>query len=303
MLGWRIGVSVVLIPALVGLFRLDHVLGERAPVLLALCLLLALRSAWELAALLAQGGLPVSFARTATAALLVVAAGWAGTWIPVGADRIAQASCLAVLSAFVLAVLLLFLSACLRYRAPGGNVALLAAEILAVLYVGLLTALTAQLRWAGGPHAGYLLLGSLVVAVKCGDIGAYTLGRLFGRRKMAPHLSPGKTWMGGGGALLGAALGAWAWLTFATPLFGPDPATGTAWTAPAAGWSLLYGVVLGAVGAVGDLSESLVKRDVGAKDASALLPGFGGLLDLLDSVLYAGPVALVLWHVLPLRTW
>jgi phosphatidate cytidylyltransferase len=54
---------------------------------------------------------------------------------------------------------------------------------------------------------------------------------------------------------------------------------------------------------VGDLCESLIKRDLGKKDAAALMPGFGGLLDLTDSVLYAGPIAYLLWIVLPLRTW
>jgi phosphatidate cytidylyltransferase len=57
------------------------------------------------------------------------------------------------------------------------------------------------------------------------------------------------------------------------------------------------------VGLIGDLCESLVKRDVEKKDSATLLPGFGGLLDLLDSVLYAGPVAYLLWQVIPLRTW
>jgi phosphatidate cytidylyltransferase len=156
---------------------------------------------------------------------------------------------------------------------------------------------TAQLRWVAGTQAGYLALGSLVIAAKSGDIGAYTLGRLFGRRKMVPRLSPGKTWMGGLGALLGAAAGSWAWLTWGTPLFN------SAWQAPAWYWSVLYGAIIGVVGLIGDLCESLIKRDVGQKDSAALLPGFGGLLDLLDSVLYAGPVAYVLWLVLPLATW
>jgi phosphatidate cytidylyltransferase len=63
-----------------------------------------------------------------------------------------------------------------------------------------------------------------------------------------------------------------------------------------------YGLIIGLVGLVGDLCESLIKRDVGRKDSAALMPGFGGLLDLLDSILYAGPVAYVLWRTLPLAT-
>jgi phosphatidate cytidylyltransferase len=137
----------------------------------------------------------------------------------------------------------------------------------------------------------------MVIATKFGDIGAYTLGRLFGKRKMAPRLSPGKTWMGGLGALLFSALAGWAWLQFATPLFNAD------WQPPAWYLSLFYGAVLGVAGLLGDLCESLIKRDVGNKDSARLMPGFGGLLDLLDSILFAGPVAYLLWITLPLATW
>jgi phosphatidate cytidylyltransferase len=181
-----------------------------------------------------------------------------------------------------------------RYEQPGQRMESLGGHALIVSYVGLLLAATVQLRWVAGAELGYLALGSMVIAVKMGDTGAYTFGRLFGKRKMSPKLSPGKTWAGFVGALVGSALGAWAWLTFATPLF--DAAT----RPPAWHWSVLYGAVLGVVGLVGDLCESLIKRDMGQKDAAALMPGFGGLLDLLDSILYAGPVAYVLWLVLPL---
>jgi phosphatidate cytidylyltransferase len=161
--------------------------------------------------------------------------------------------------------------------------------VLTISYVGGLLAITAQLRWVQGAGAGYYLLASMVIATKMGDVGAYTLGRLFGKRKMAPHLSPGKTWAGFVGALAGGALGAWCWLTFGSRLF---PAVVSA---PPAWWSLAYGLILGLVGLIGDLCESLIKRDMGQKDAAALMPGFGGLLDLLDSILFAGPVACCLW--------
>ncbi|HEY4262892.1 MAG TPA: phosphatidate cytidylyltransferase, partial [Schlesneria sp.] len=90
------------------------------------------------------------------------------------------------------------------------------------------------------------------------------------------------------------------WLYFATPLFAPK---GEHWTPPDWLSSSVYGLILGVTGLIGDLSESLIKRDVGKKDSARLLPGFGGLLDLIDSVLYAGPVAYVLWKALPLVTW
>jgi phosphatidate cytidylyltransferase len=88
-----------------------------------------------------------------------------------------------------------------------------------------------------------------------------------------------------------------AWFQFATPFFDRS------WTPPPQFWGALYGLILGAVGLIGDLCESLIKRDVGKKDSAILFPGFGGLLDILDSVLYAGPVAYILWKAMPLATW
>jgi phosphatidate cytidylyltransferase len=296
MLGWRIGISVVLIPILVGLFMLDHRAGESAPYLLALCLVLAVRGIWEFVWLVRVRLFEPSFPLLALGASLIVASGWLGhaAFLPMSAKSNPSLSLAAVAVCFSLVVLALFLRAALRYREPGRSMETLGVEVLGISYLGMLLAVTTQLRWVAGSEAGYFVLGSLVIAAKCGDIGAYTLGRLFGKRKLIPRLSPGKTWMGFWGALLGAALGAWAWLTFAPPLFGqavkPAPT----------GWAILYGVVVGLVGLIGDLCESLIKRDVGQKDSAPLFPGFGGLLDLLDSVLYAGPVAYLLWLVLPL---
>ena len=296
MLAWRIGISAVLIPALVGLFMLDHRAGEPAPYLLGLCIVLAVRGIWEFSHLVRVRSFEPSFPVLAIGASLIVAAGWAGhvPVLPLGNRGNPAVSLAAVAVAFSLLVLVLFLKAAIRYREPGRTMETLGVEVLGLSYLGLLLAMTAQLRWVAGAQAGYYVLASLVISVKLGDVGAYTLGRLFGKRKMIPRLSPGKTWMGFWGALLGAALGAWLWLTFSPPLFGdavkPAPA----------GWALLYGVILGLVGLVGDLCESLIKRDVGQKDSAPLFPGFGGLLDLLDSVIYAGPVAYVLWLILPL---
>jgi len=296
MLGWRLFLSAILIPALVGLFCLDALAGQAAPVLLVLCVLLAVRGCWEMADLLATRSFEPDFRATAFLSSAVILAGWA----PLGSSaheghalRFAARweSMALVLAA---AVLLLFLKGVMRYRAPGKSLETLGAELLIVGYLGLLLAITAQLRWLPDGSAGYIALGSLIAAAKCGDIGAYTLGRLFGKKKMAPHLSPGKTWMGAVGALAGAALGAWLWAAYGPPVWKSE------WRPGWGGWFVLYGVIIGLTGLVGDLCESLIKRDVGRKDSAALLPGFGGLLDLLDSVIYAGPVAYLLWRTLPL---
>jgi phosphatidate cytidylyltransferase len=297
MLGWRLLVSAILIPAFVFLFYLDQRAGETAPVLLVLCLAIAVRSAWELVELLRVRSFAPSFWQTALLSCAVVISAWIPHLSPTRSGNASPIAFATPMLVFSLCVVWLLASNAARYRAPGGTMETLGAEILTVCYVGVLIALTAELRWVAGAKAGYLVLGSLLVAAKSGDIGAYTLGRLIGRRKMAPLLSPGKTWAGAVGALITSAFGAWLWLHFAPPLFDAS------WPPSPSFWAAAYGLVIGIVGMIGDLCESLIKRDLGKKDAAALMPGFGGLLDLTDSVLYAGPVALVLWNILPLRTW
>jgi phosphatidate cytidylyltransferase len=301
MLAWRLLVSAVLIPAFVGLFYLDARLGPSAPVLLCLGLLIAVRSAWELVNLFGTRSFAPSFPQTAALAGIVVAS----AWLPhvAGLESVAGAGFDSAV-VFGLALAWLLASNAVRYRAPGSRMETLGAELLIVAYAGLLLCLTVRLRWIGlsAPGAveqsrGYYVLGSLIVAAKCGDTGAYTFGRLFGRRKMSPLLSPGKTWAGAVGAVVVGGLGAWAWLQYAPRLFGGSWTGGDAWVC------ILYGVIVAIAGLVGDLCESLIKRDLGKKDAAALMPGFGGLIDLTDSVVYAGPIAYVLWLTLPLANW
>ena len=300
MLGWRILISAILIPVLIGIFVLDHRSGESAPYLFGLSLLLVWRAAYEFADLLKTRSFSPSFPLIGCCSTLIVAA----TWLPHFAASGDVASLPTDLSGsdsamivFGLSILAAFLRGAIRYREPGSTMETLGADILGIAYLGVLLSVTAQLRWVAGIQAGYLVLASLVIGAKCGDIGGYTLGRLFGKKKLVPTLSPGKTWMGAFGALLGSSLAVTAWLHFAPGYFFDNgiPCEIV--------WSLVYGAVIGVVGLVGDLAESLIKRDVGKKDSAVLLPGFGGLLDLLDSVLYAGPVAVVLWKVLPLATW
>lgn len=292
MLGWRVGISCVLVPLLIGLFALDHHAGEKAPYLCALVMLLVARASFEFTELLSTRSIEPSFAVVAICSLNVVG----GAWLGQTQDDLPGSLATAMI-AFSLSILVVFLAGMARYEKPGRTMETAGAEILGVAYVGVLLAVTAQLRWVAGSQAGYLVLASLVIAAKCGDIGGYTLGRLFGKKKLCPTLSPGKTWMGAWGALIGSSLACAAWLRFGPALFFED-------VSPCPlGWSLLYGAIIGVTGLVGDLAESLIKRDVQKKDSAELMPGFGGLLDLLDSVIFAGPVALVLWKLLPLVTW
>ena len=116
----------------------------------------------------------------------------------------------------------------------------------------------------------------LLTLVWLADSGAYFVGRRFGRRKLAPRISPGKTWAGAYGALLAAALYAWgvaAWLAL-----------------PSVGAFVALSMCAAACSVAGDLFESLLKRQAGTKDSGALLPGHGGLLDRVDGLLVAAPV-------------
>jgi phosphatidate cytidylyltransferase len=293
MLAWRLSLAPILIAVLIGLFALDARCGESAPILWGLACLLALRAVWELVQLLRVRFEP-SFSLLACLALAVVSANWI---VPL-ADPAAPVNTFAgrlgpTLLVFALAVMALFVSAMARYRAPGKTIETLGAELVTLTYVAVFVSLTVQLRWVGPTPPGFLPLASLVVATKSGDTSAYFAGHLFGKTKLSPLISPGKTWAGAVGAFIGSAAGSWAWLVWGTKwLTNAQPGP---WY-----WAALFGFILGVVGLVGDLAESLLKRDVGVKDSAPLLPGFGGLLDLLDSIIFTGPVAYLLWLVLPL---
>jgi phosphatidate cytidylyltransferase len=299
MLGWRLFISATLIPLLFGLFYLDQRAGSSAPWLLGLCCFLILRGSWEITQLLTVRNLRPGYRLVCLLSLSICLAAWLPWLLPslqdgAGSPQTLSLALLAV--TYSVSILLLFLKNAICFQEPGQTMENLGAEILSVSYVGFLLAMLAELRWVAGPNTGYLALGALIISAKLGDVGGYTFGRLWGKKKLVPRLSPGKTWMGGYGAIFGAALGAWLWLQFTPSLFNAN------WSAPAWYWSILFGAIIGVVGLVGDLCESLIKRDVGKKDSAELLPGFGGLLDLLDSPLYAGPVAFLLWKLLPLVT-
>ena len=143
------------------------------------------------------------------------------------------------------------------------------------------------------PQTGaFLLVFVLTVVVLC-DTGAYFAGRAYGKRKLAPSISPGKTVEGAIGGILVGTLGGVA-CKAVFDFFWPSLTTILSWPLV-----VLLGVVLAAVGMVGDLVESLLKRDAQVKDAGALLPGMGGLLDRIDSPLLGIPVMyyLMLFYV------
>lgn len=302
MLGWRLTVSAILIPTILLLFWWDASLGNGAPVLLVLCLGLTVRAAWEMSCLLKTRAMQPTFELVALCNIALIFAAWAPVkWQGLlGREGLTQSNPFALLAAvgfvgLTLATVLLVLMVwqCIQYRKPGHSMESLGADLLTVCYSGGLLAVLAQFRWFPSPELGYFAIASVIIPAKAGDIMAYTMGRLFGKRKMVPTLSPGKTWMGGVGALIGSSLGAWLWFTFGLSLFEANLMNVDVVSV------LLLGMTLGVVGLIGDLAESLIKRDCEKKDSANLMPGFGGLLDLLDSPLFCGPIALTWWLVWP----
>ncbi len=144
--------------------------------------------------------------------------------------------------------------------------------VFSLSHAAFLLALPEQISPAGG--AGLLLY--LVVLTELNDVAQYLWGKSLGKRKVAPNVSPGKTYGGLLGGVFTTVLLAW----FAGP-----------WLTPLSGYqALAAGLIIGVFGFVGDISISAVKRDIGIKDSGTLIPGHGGILDRVDSLTYTAPL-------------
>jgi len=170
------------------------------------------------------------------------------------------------------------------WRLAGGPVGYLrdaAAGVLVALYVPLLAGFAVLLL---RPDDGVARVLAFIGVVVCSDVGGYAAGVLFGKHPMAPSISPKKSWEGMAGSVLACILVATPVIVFA--LDGP-------W------WGgVLFGAALAVSATLGDLAESLIKRDLAIKDMGDLLPGHGGLMDRLDSLLPSAAVAYLLLAVL-----
>jgi phosphatidate cytidylyltransferase len=185
----------------------------------------------------------------------------------------------------IILILILFtmaaLAAAMLKGAPFDKmIASVGATVLGVLYVVLLGGHLVALRASADPyiqpHASDLLSFFFLI-IMGSDTGAYYTGRTFGRHKLAPGISPGKTWEGAVGGMLASLLMA----ALAHYSFFPELSLKAA---------LPLAAVMNVLGVIGDLTESALKRGAGAKDAAQILPGHGGLLDRLDSLLFNAPV-------------
>jgi len=148
-----------------------------------------------------------------------------------------------------------------------------------LMYLGLLAAFVLGIRIDRGLWPTLMFF----FAVKSSDIGAYTFGKLFGKHKLAPRISPGKTWEGMAGAIVASMLISLAFATIFS-IMGVWPA-------------LAFGAMMAFVGQMSDLTESMLKRDAKQKDSSNRVPGFGGILDVIDSPLFAAPFAYLFFSV------
>ncbi len=197
-----------------------------------------------------------------------------GAWVPIA---VLAAGAVAVFDREDLALLVMLAGAALiwltDHQERGAS-----RLALGVVYIGLPAIALIWLR--GDSEAGRANVLFIVLIVWASDIGAYLAGRLIGGPKLAPLISPGKTWSGAAGGLVAATI------------VGLAAAEAQAVGRPA--HILGIAVLLGAVSQAGDLLESFIKRRFGVKDSGRLIPGHGGLLDRLDGLLAAAPVAALL---------
>jgi phosphatidate cytidylyltransferase len=257
-------------------------------VMLAVFLLLILAGSGELCAIVRAKGVQAS-------RMMFALAGMTGCvsmyFIP---HKLQATTAVPLFATLLIAV---FLGALLQYswarRRTQGAVTVAAATLLALLYMGVLPGFFLAIRrW----HSAWVI-AAIILVIKCCDIGAYFTGRLIGRHKLIPWLSPGKTWEGLAGGVAFSALAA----VLMAMLLNAGGAAGMWQTqagqrvfveSPYPLWAAaVAGGVFALLGQFGDLVASLFKRDAGIKDSGRSIPGFGGMLDVVDSPLIVAPVA------------
>jgi phosphatidate cytidylyltransferase len=244
--------------------------------LAAFLALIAMGAAWELYRMSrAGGGNPLDAAGIALAGLLPIV-----TYAAVGG--IARVP----LAAGAVALVALLGASIWARGATGKPMDAVAVTVLGVLYTGGMLSFGIALRYhpyAVGRAAGSALVAMPLVLTWSTDIGAFFVGRAIGGRKLIPAVSPGKTVSGAIGGLLVTILACWLYVRF---VLHPVAQLGlTPWGIA------IFAILVSVAAQVGDLAESLLKREAGVKDSSHLIPGHGGLLDRLDSLLFVLPVA------------
>jgi phosphatidate cytidylyltransferase len=282
MLKYRLLFGTLMTAVFIGLILLDGYLDGsltqaasdkpvQATILAILIALLAVPAQFELAGLIKQTGGHVFTSVTIPVAVLLATAFFWNQMIPL--ERHWQL--LPCVPAF--SFLALFMVQALTFGTEG-TLRNISGSLFSILYLGVLCLFILGVRIAWGPWV--LLL--FIFTVKGSDIGAYTLGRLFGKHKMCPAISPGKTWEGLAGAALFGTLVSLGFSYFCGIM--------------SVSWAVGFGAVFGVLGQLGDLAESMIKRDAASKDSSSSIPGFGGILDVIDSPLATAPAAFLFFY-------
>ncbi len=301
MLRWRLILGVVFVAALAALCWLDASIARPGAVLLALAAGVAALAAGEMRRIYFQRGVVLASSSVYMGILLPVLV----SGVPILLPRVQVNPTVGTLGWLAFGLCFGLMSALAgemrRYDAPGHSIVNTAHAALSVLYIGGLVGMLVQLRVVNAPDSesvagwrGLYPLIATIATVKLSDICQYVVGRTLGKHKLAPLISPGKTWEGALGGILAASAIAAAGINLVNDhLNGFRPAS----------FVVIWGFALtvSIAGLAGDLAESLLKRDAGVKDSSDWMPGFGGVLDVLDSILFAGPVAYMWWVIGILR--
>lgn len=275
MLKYRLILGPIMIALLLGVLWLDQWAQDAGYMRAGLVILLVLVlpgirfAARELAIFLRAKGIATGF----RVLFVSGAAGCVGVYAVMQDDlTLAGPTAMLLVSLGIAALLLGILTQC-KGQNTEGTMAAGGAAAFAFVYLGLMPGTLLAIR---AEHTAWVLAAALLTTKSC-DIGAYFTGRAIGKHKLIPWLSPGKTWEGLIGGVILAALVSLATLT---------PLADLHWA-----YALAVGAILAVVGQGGDLLASMFKRDAAVKDSGSSIPGFGGVLDVIDSPLLAGPVA------------
>ena len=302
MLAYRMATGLGLIGIALGIFVLDELwFAPCYPLWFVWCLILAMMAARELIDLLSATSVHPSSISVYGGTLAIIVANWVPhlehalrSELPASLDQLVPprgpVECLGwPFLVYIGVVMVAFVIQARLYESPGRAVTTLAGTCFVLTYVALLASFVIQLRWVDGRYHGFFALLTFLACAKGADTGAYTLGRLAGRNKLCPRISPNKTVEGAIGGLVLAVFFA-VLVKFIANSVGEVTL----------GWvqTVIYGLVLGVISQLGDLMESMIKRDCERKDSSQSLPGFGGVLDVVDSVLFSAPVGLGFWLLL-----
>jgi phosphatidate cytidylyltransferase len=242
---------------------------------------------------------------TATIGLL---SDWSSPWVSFYAQLATRVAIVVGISVIFLWPFLL-LATSIRRDPLSGSLGDASSSLLMIAYIGLPLTILAMLR---STAHGVVFLLFLMLLVWCGDIAAYYVGRVLGKHKLAPRISPGKTWEGAIASVIGAVIvglllfhyinpiadvfrGAHLLVESASTSFARVPGASRAFPIAPVWFVIVLAVCVNIAAQLGDLVESAMKRGAGMKDSGTLLPGHGGVLDRIDALLFALPVGLLFY--------